>query len=621
MKEIYQDKVQGYKTSAASFVPELNSLSYTRLAIFLITGVLIMLFAASGWIVPVVGTALLGVVLFVLTLRSYNRIAAEKKRTEHLIQINEAELRRIDNDLSAFPTGTEFLHRDHDYAGDLDVFGHHSLFQLINRTTTQSGARLLADWLSAPSDDQAALPETITERQAAVRELAAKIDWRQEFQASGMQFESTNSDYDLLLKWIEEPAQFLPSRKNLFTISLSLATVSSIALAYFLYHFLFHLPELSGIHLLPLVLTQIINSIYLRKFGHAAEHIILSTERNIGILGAYQSLIETVEKQSFEAKRLRELHAVLTGAGSPAAFEIGALKRILEIFQQKGMRNTIGKNAFYGMVNNLWLIDVHLILKTEDWKSRNRDHIRPWIAAVSELEALASIAGFAHANPRYTFPEITTEPYLIDFRAVGHPLLKQKKRISNDFTMNGRGATTMITGSNMAGKSTFLRTVGINLVLAFAGAPCCASYARVSPLRIFTSMRTQDNLEESVSSFYAELQRIEQLLRLVGEGEPIFFLLDEMFKGTNSQDRFRGGVSLIRQLGELNAFGMISTHDLDLAKLTKDLAIENFSFNSVISDGQISFDYRLTPGICTDFNASELMKRSGIRILSDIGSV
>jgi DNA mismatch repair ATPase MutS len=170
----------------------------------------------------------------------------------------------------------------------------------------------------------------------------------------------------------------------------------------------------------------------------------------------------------------------------------------------------------------------------------------------------------------------------------------------------------------MAGKSTFLRTVGINLVLAFTGAPCCASHARVSLLHIFTSMRTQDNLEESVSSFYAELQRIEQLLRLVGEGQPIFFLLDEMFKGTNSQDRFRGGVSLIRQLGELNAFGMISTHDLDLAKLTKDFAIENFSFNSVISDGQISFDYRLTPGICTDFNASELMKRSGIRILSDI---
>ncbi|WP_342086417.1 MutS-related protein [Dyadobacter sp. OTU695] len=613
MKEIYQDKVQAYKISAAGFLPELNRLSYARLAVFLATGILIMIFAANGWVVPVACTAVIGAVSFVSTLRGYNQITADKKRVDFLIQINEAELLRTGNNLSAFPSGNEFLHRNHDYAADLDVFGHHSLFQLMNRTTTESGARLLADWLTAPSDRS-----TVDGRQEAVRELAPNLDWRQDFQVSGMQFETTKSDYQLLLKWIEEPEQFLSSGKRLLTVSLSLAALSSAALAFFLYHFLFHLRDLSGIHLLPLILTSVINSVYLRKFKQTAEHIILSTQQNIGILGAYQSLIETIGKQSFNAKKPSELRAILTHASNPAAYEIGALKRILEIFQQKGTRNTIGKNAFYGMINNLWLIDVHLILKTEDWKARNRDHIRPWVAAVSELEALCSIAGFTYSNPRYAFPEITSEPYLVDFRAVGHPLLKPEKRISNDFAMSGRGATTMITGSNMAGKSTFLRTVGINLVLAFMGAPCCASHARVSLLRIFTSMRTQDNLEESVSSFYAELQRIEQLLRLVGEGEPIFFLLDEMFKGTNSQDRFRGGVSLIRQLGEFNAFGMISTHDLDLAKLTKDLAIENFSFNSVISNGQISFDYRLTPGICTDFNASELMKRSGIHILPDI---
>ncbi|MGX5856446.1 MutS-related protein [Dyadobacter jiangsuensis] len=616
MKEIYQDKVRVYKLSAAGILPELNSLSYTRLAVFLMTGILIICFAASGWVIPVALTAAIGATWFAFTLRRYNRLTADKKRIEFLIQINEAEILRMHNELSAFPTGEQFLGRRHDYAADLDVFGHHSLFQLLNRTTTESGTRLLASWLSAPADLQ-----TIANRQAAVRELADKLDWRQEFQASGIPFHSTNSDYELLLKWVDETPRFLSSRKGLLTVSLSLAAVSSLALGWFLYHFLFHLRDLTGIHLLPLIGMSIVNAVYLRKFRHATEHIILSTQRNIGIIAAYQSLIRTVEKQRFETKRVNDLQAIFAQTGSSASEEIGALKKILEMFQQKGTRNTIGKNAFYGMINNLWLVDVHLILKTEEWKSRNGAHVGPWIAAVSELEALASMAGFAGSNPGYTFPEITTEPYLIDFKTVGHPLLKPEKRVSNDFTMHGRGATTMITGSNMAGKSTFLRTVGINLVLAFMGAPCCASHARVSPLRIFTSMRTQDNLEESVSSFYAELQRIEQLLKLVGEGEPIFFLLDEMFKGTNSQDRFRGGVSLIRQLSELNAFGIISTHDLDLAQLTKDLAIENFSFNSTIRDGQISFDYRLTPGICTDFNASELMKRSGIRILSDIGSV
>ncbi len=598
--------------SAAGFIPELNSLSYTRLAVFLITGILIMLFAASGWIIPVVFTGVIGAACFTFTLRRYNQLSADKKRIEFLMQINEAELLRIDNNLAAFPTGEQFLDRRHDYAADLDVFGHHSLFQLLNRTTTESGTRLLANWLTAPAD-----PATIADRQAAVRELAAKVDWRQEFQAAGMPFDAKNSDYELLVKWVHEAPEFLPSRKKLLNVSISLGVVSSLALAYFLYHFLFHLRDLTFVHLAPLLLSAIVNSVYLRKFRHAAEHIILNTQRNIGILAAYQSLIETTEKQRFEVKQLNDLQAILARTGSPASVEIARLKKILEMFQQKGTRNTIGKNAFYGMINNLWLIDVHLILQTEDWKARNHGHIGPWIAAVSELEALASVAGFACSNPRFTFPEIAPEPYLIDFKTVGHPLLKLGRRISNDFTMHGRGATAMITGSNMAGKSTFLRTVGLNLVLAFMGAPCCASHARVSPMRVFTSMRTQDNLEESVSSFYAELQRIEQLLKLVGEGEPIFFLLDEMFKGTNSQDRFRGGVSLIRQLGELNAFGIISTHDLDLARLTKDLAIENFSFNSSIQDGQISFDYHLTPGICTDFNASELMKRSGIRILSD----
>ncbi|MCF0069837.1 DNA mismatch repair protein MutS [Dyadobacter sp. CY261] len=613
MTETYQSRAQGYKTMADNFAPELNNLSYTRLAIFLLTGILIMLFAASGWVIPVIGTAIVGTVLFVMTLKRYNGMAEEKKQAELLKNINEAEVQRISNNFAAFPTGAAFLDRDHHYAADLDIFGSHSLFQLLNRTTTESGARLLASWLNGPADRH-----TVIGRQEAVRELTGQLDWRQNFQSSGMRFESANSNYEILIKWLEEPPQLLASRQRLRTISLVLGTLSTFALLYFVYNLTMHLQELSGLHLLPLIVMSVINSFYLKRFKNIAEDIILSTQRNIGILGAYESLMKVIEKATFTSRKLTELSTTFIREDRSATSEIGALKRILEMFQQKGTRNSVGKNAFYHMINNLLLIDVHLILGTEAWKARNKDDISPWIASVSEFEALASMAGFAHANPHYTFADISTETYQIDFKSVGHPLLKSKKRINNNFTMTGRGEITMITGSNMAGKSTFLRTVGINLVLAFMGAPCCASSASVSPLRVFTSMRTQDNLEESVSSFYAELKRIEQLLALVSEGEPIFFLLDEMFKGTNSQDRFRGGVSLIKQLSELNAFGMISTHDLDLANLTKDLAIRNFSFNSSITEGQILFDYRLTPGICTDFNASELMKRSGIRILSDI---
>lgn len=245
--------------------------------------------------------------------------------------------------------------------------------------------------------------------------------------------------------------------------------------------------------------------------------------------------------------------------------------------------------------------------------------MRTWVSAVSEFEVLSSLAGFSYANPSYTFPEIKSEPYTIHFEQVGHPLISLESRVCNHFHLAGKGEIAVITGSNMAGKSTFLRTIGVNMVLALMGAPCCASSGQVSHMQLFTSMRTQDNLEEGASSFYAELRKIEQLLKMIESGQAIFFMLDEMFKGTNSKDRYKGGVSLIKQLSELNAFGIISTHDLELAKLAANhMMVANYSFNSEIKAGEMTFNYTLTQGICSDFNASALMKRSGIKILADI---
>jgi DNA mismatch repair ATPase MutS len=303
---------------------------------------------------------------------------------------------------------------------------------------------------------------------------------------------------------------------------------------------------------------------------------------------------------------------------SSAANEIRRLKKILEGFQLRGTKRSIG-NAFYGIFNNFWLFDIYYIILTERWKSRNRNLVQPWINAISEFEVLNSLAAFSYSNPDYTFPEIKDEPYQLQFEMLGHPLIKPESRVCNRFNLKGSGQITMITGSNMAGKSTFLRTVGVNLILALMGAPCCAKSGQVSHMQMFTSMRTQDNLKEGVSSFYAELKRVKQLLLLIKSGQPIFFMLDEMFKGTNSKDRYKGGVSLIKQLSELNAFGIISTHDLELAQLAGNhMIVSNHSFNSKISDGEMSFDYQLTDGICTDFNASELMKKSGIIILENV---
>jgi DNA mismatch repair ATPase MutS len=242
--------------------------------------------------------------------------------------------------------------------------------------------------------------------------------------------------------------------------------------------------------------------------------------------------------------------------------------------------------------------------------------VRQWFAARGEAEALYSLAGFAYANPGYALPEITTHALQYEARQLGHPLILAGKRVSNDFSMDGLGKTLVVTGSNMSGKSTFLRTLGINAVLALAGAPVCATACRLSVFRVFTAMRTQDSLEESVSSFYAELKRLRQLIELLPTGQPVFYLLDEILKGTNSHDRHEGAKALIRQLHKHHASGLVSTHDLALGQLgeVSPEYVQNYSFNSDFADGKLHFDYKLREGVCRSFNASQLMRQMGIEM-------
>lgn len=613
---VYENKILEYQTALTEAEKELKNLSTLRLLAFLGSFALII-FLANARLAPLVWLlvpiCMLG---FGLLIRDYDKLSYQKTNITFLKEINEQEVLRQQNKLSGFPSGQAFIDRNHPYAADLDMFGPHSLFQLINRATTESGQALLAEWLAQPASEK-----IILQRQQAIKELNSKLDWRQDFQAAGMHFTNSKSGYQKLLTWIEKPATLLPDQLKYMSVSVLLALASTAAAVYFVYGIMYYMQDFSLRYILPLIVSLIINSLYLKKLRPIAEDIIDNTHNNVIILGGYQSLITKIESGHFQSEILQRLKSAFSEGTYSAAYEISRLKNILSVFQMKGSKRSVGKNDFYAIFNILWLFDVHLIILTEKWKQKNGPQLRTWAGSVSEFEVLSSVAGFAYSNPSFTFPEIQKEPYSIHFEMLGHPLLNPQRRVSNDFDLDGRGEIAMITGSNMAGKSTFLRTVGINLVLALIGAPCCAKSGRVSHMKIFTSMRTQDNLEEGVSSFYAELKRIEQLLKLIESGEPIFFLLDEMFKGTNSEDRYKGGASLIRQLSELNAFGMISTHDLELARLAaKHMIVANFSFNSEINSGEIIFNYLLTKGICTDFNASELMKRSGIRILSDISS-
>lgn len=610
--KIYQDNIQKYSEEATRLSQKLNQLATLRLVVFLAIVITIAVLANAAQMILLLLAAAVSVFAFMALMKRYNQVAQEKRQTSFLKEVNEQELQRLDSKLSDFNPGAEFLTTDHAYVSDFDIFGTHSLFQLINRTTTESGNQLLAQWLS-----ESASKQTIEARQKAIQELSSDLEWRQTFQASGMAFSNAKSQYQKLLDWIKTPVQLLP-KKSVYLPMALLLSVATIASG--VYYIINAAAPDWYFYILPLVGVLFVNWWILNKVKSIAEDIIDNTHQNVKVLGGYHALIQKIELKDFDSVVLKDLKSRLNRDGYSAANEINRLKRILHFFQQRGTKSDfLGGNKFYPVINFFFLTDIYWIIFSEQWKVRNSHYLADWASAVSEFEVLNSMAGFAYSNPSYTYPEIKETPFSIRFEQLGHPLLSEAKRVCNDFHLEGRGEIDMITGSNMAGKSTFLRTVGINLVLAFIGAPCCAASASVSSMRIFSSMRTQDNLEEGISSFYAELRRVERLLTLLEQGEPIFFMLDEMFKGTNSKDRHKGGFSLIKQLADLNAFGLISTHDLDLATLAgRHELVTNYSFNSEIRDGEMLFNYTLTPKLCTDFNASELMKRSGIKVLTDI---
>ncbi len=589
-----------------------NRISFLRLFIFVISIIiLIYLFKLKLYTSLLIVLPLL-ILCFGAAIKYHNKIVFLKKHTAFLKGINESEILREECNLEEFDTGHKFINQNHPYTSDLDVFGQHSIFQLLNRTTTESGMILLAEWLSEPARDN-----EIHDRQKAIKELSKKLDWRQEFQASGMHFQNKKSDYNKLLNWVEEPVVLLKYRRIYIAVAIILSVLSLLGF----YFFLIHINSSSWyVYLLPFIAVLFINNRILKRVKPIADDIVKTSQENIDTLRGYRELINKIESENFKAKKLCELQSILIKSKYSAFNEINRLCRLLEFSQQRGIKyKPVSGNQLYSILNNFLLIDIYLIIGTEKWKSKNKAFLKSWSEVVSEFEVINSLAGYSYSNPSYTFPEITEKNNYVHFESLGHPLINSNKRVCNNFHTEGPGDVVMITGSNMGGKSTFLRTVGVNLVLALAGAPCCAKNGQVSNLKLYTSMRTQDNLKEGISSFYAELSRIEKMLKLIESSRNIFFLLDEMFKGTNSEDRHRGGFSLINQISKLKTSGIIATHDVNLAKLSENkMLVTNYSFNSEIINDSMIFSYELHPGICNDFNASELMKKSGIKILSHI---
>ena len=538
------------------------------------------------------------VLLLVIFTRLLFADLANKEAIDHLnklIEINNEELQFIHGNFYEFADGSQYAPADHFYSNDLDIFGRASVFQYINRTTSEMGGSKLADYLLQP-----AATELIFRRQTSVKELCGETLWRQDLQAFGRQKQILFSTKKRLENWVKEAPEF-SQFKHWKWLRYALPVIILSIVALYIFDYVPSSVFYGGLLLFAIIayqINKIIAPIHEKFSKIAAELDVLSVSLN------------HIESKHFKSELLTGLQQKLISENKKASQEIRLIKKILD---KLDLRYNLVISA---PLNILLLWNLQQVLDLEKWKSGHQEHIHQWFESLGHFEALTSFATLCFNEPLWTFPSILPEYFFIEGKEIGHPLLLKNKRVDNDIEINHDGEIMLVTGSNMAGKSTYLRSIGVNVVLAMAGSAVCAKSFKVSHVQAISSMRITDNLEESTSTFYAELKKLKTIIEKVNNGEKVFILLDEILRGTNSLDRHTGSVALMKQLIKHHAAAIIATHDLELAKLKNEFPgnIVNYHFDVQVSNDELYFDYRLKPGVCNSLNASILMKKIGIEL-------
>jgi len=591
--EVYEKRKQDFSQKLAEARKKLANLAQLRLLIFLLAA-----FLAGYSIYSNRGEyalyALVPILFFLFLVIIYQRLVKNTAYLENMVNINQTSLQRLAWQWPNFlEKGEQYAQPEHPYSTDLNIFGRGSLFQYINSTVTFDGEKALTDLLKGQED-----PASIGERQESVKELSGALAWRQHFQATGMEAEVKKENTAELIAWAKDQQVGVVFPDLLLLLP-------GITLLLFLLYYLQYLPLP-----LPLALVAIQFGILLytrKKIHHEFDRTQMAADR----LKQYAAVLKCIEDANFKSSRLRRLQESLSGDHRTASLKIKALAGIVELTQFRYSQPIV-----YFPVNTVLLWDLFTAKKLAAWKNSSGTFLETWINVISEVEVLACLAGLAHDNPGWAYPEITADsPYFIA-SSLGHPLIKPEHRVCNDVTLSLPGTALIITGSNMSGKSTLLRTVGLNLVLAYAGAPVCAAAMKAAYLPIYSKMQVTDDLSQGVSTYYAELTRIKMVIDAARSGESIIYLLDEIFKGTNSKDRILGTKAIIRMLSDLPSLGMLTTHDLELAALADEnpRLIKNYHFDDQIENDKISFDYKLKTGVSTSTNAIALMKMVGIDV-------
>jgi len=588
--EIYKTKKGTYSVQLNTIIKKYNSVSFLRLISIVLFFVAIYYYLTTSSILFSALSVLL-FVTFLILMRIHSKLLFKKQVSQALLQINDDEISYLERKTIPFENGQEFNDFHHPYAYDLDVFGDHSLFQNVNRTATFIGKKILSEKMLrlSPNDE-------IQLNHKAVQELSQKLDWRQEFLAFAKISNDSQSNYQTLLNWNTYNSAPL-SRLTVFISYFLPIAFLSVLIGYVV--------TSNNVFITILSYIFILNLIVLGRFTKRIQFEVANSSNIDKTIAQYSLLLKKIEDETFVSEKLINLQQKLTFKKENASVHF---KKLSSLFSSM---DTIGNLVTAVLFNGTFLYNLHVFKSLIQWKNDHADRLEVWLQVIGEFEMLNSLANMAYNNPSFVYPTLN-DNFKIDFSDLSHPLLNESTRIGNDVRFHPK-SFMILTGSNMSGKSTFLRSLGINMVLTGMGAPVCASQANVHPLPILVSMRLSDSLSDSESYFFAEIKRLKQIMDEL-DSQPAFVLLDEILRGTNSDDKRNGTIEVVKKIIGKKAIGAIATHDIEVCLTTNEYpaVLINKCFEVEIINNDLHFDFKLRDGICKNRSATFLMKKMGV---------
>ena len=592
--DVYRARLADREIAVAGLARQHDRLANARLGVAVLAAVIAWgAFGAglwSGWwlVLPAVAFASLALV--------HDRVLSALDRARRAVAVYERGLARVEDRWSGSgPTGLAYAPADHPYAADLDLFGDGSLFQLLSAARLHAGEETLASWLLAPGT-----PASIAARQAAIDELRGKVDLRERLALTG---ESVSAwlDTEGLARWGGQPPILSGRWPRVVAVALAAGNVSAVAAGFW--------ADASPAWLALAVSLSVAFAMWWRARVHQVIASVNAPARHLRLLAEVLAL---VEGEQVSAAPLANLHARLAATGDTASHRIHELTRLVDLLESR-------QNQMFAPIALLLLWGTQLAWAIEGWRRRSGAALPEWVAVAGEFEALSSLAGYAFEHPADPFPAVVASGPLIDGVSLAHPLLPAARAVPNDVRLDQDTRVLVVSGSNMSGKSTLLRTVGVNVVLALAGAPVRGSQFTVSRLAVGATLRVQDSLQAGKSRFFAEITHLKQIVDLAGGPIPVLFLLDELLAGTNSHDRRLGAAGIVQGLVDKGAIGFVTTHDLALAEVVSDLGVhaKNVHFSDTFVDGEMRFDYRMREGVVRTSNALALMRSIGLAVDDD----